>query len=44
MNLGLSREETTHAISFAAANGVPLRVTRAGELSHYKGIKGITAG
>ncbi len=36
--LGLSREETTHAISFAAANGVPLRVSRAGELSHYKGV------
>jgi 2-methylcitrate dehydratase len=36
--LGLSREETTHAISFAAANGAPLRVSRAGELSHYKGV------
>ena len=36
--LALSREETTHAISFAAANGVPLRVSRAGELSHYKGV------
>lgn len=36
--LGLSREETTQAISFAAANGVPLRVSRAGELSHYKGV------
>jgi len=35
--LRLSREETTHAISFAAANGAPLRVSRAGELSHYKG-------
>jgi len=35
--LGLSREETTHAISFAASNGAPLRVSRAGELSHYKG-------
>jgi 2-methylcitrate dehydratase len=36
--LGLSSEETTHAISFAAANGVPLRASRAGELSHYKGV------
>ena len=36
--LGLSRVETTHAISFAAANGAPLRVSRAGELSHYKGV------
>ena len=36
--LRLSREQTTHAISFAASNGVPLRVSRAGELSHYKGV------
>lgn len=36
--LALSREETTHAISFAATNGVPLRASRAGELSHYKGV------
>lgn len=36
--LQLSREETTHAISFAASNGAPLRVSRAGELSHYKGV------
>ena len=35
--LGLSREQTTHAISFAATNGVPLRASRAGVLSHYKG-------
>ena len=34
---GLSREQTTHAISFAATNGVPLRAARAGLLSHYKG-------
>ncbi len=36
--LGLSVEETTHAVSFAASNGAPLRVSRAGELSHYKGV------
>jgi len=36
--LGLSRDQTTHAISFAASNGTPLRVSRAGELSHYKGV------
>jgi len=36
--LRLSIEETTHAISLAAANGAPLRVSRAGELSHYKGV------
>jgi len=36
--LGLSSDQTTHAISFAAANGAPLRASRAGELSHYKGV------
>jgi 2-methylcitrate dehydratase len=36
--LGLSRDATAHAISFAATNGVPLRASRAGELSHYKGV------
>ena len=36
--LALSRDETTHAISLAATNGVPLRASRAGELSQYKGV------
>jgi 2-methylcitrate dehydratase len=36
--LGLSREVTTHAISLIATNGVPLRASRAGELSNYKGV------
>jgi 2-methylcitrate dehydratase len=36
--LSMSREETTHALSFAATNGPPLRASRAGELSHYKGV------
>jgi 2-methylcitrate dehydratase len=36
--LGLDREQTTHAISFAATNGPPLRASRSGELSHYKGV------
>jgi 2-methylcitrate dehydratase len=36
--LALPREETAHAISFAATNGVPLRASRAGELSQYKGV------
>lgn len=35
--LGLSREQTQHAVSFAATNGTPLRASRSGELSHYKG-------
>jgi 2-methylcitrate dehydratase len=41
--LKLPREQTAHAISFAAANGAPLRVSRAGELSHYKGVATATA-
>lgn len=36
--LALPREQTAHAISFAATNGVPLRASRAGELSQYKGV------
>lgn len=36
--LRLSPVETGHAISLAATNGVPLRASRAGELSHYKGV------
>jgi 2-methylcitrate dehydratase len=36
--LALSREQTMHALSLAATNGVPLRASRAGELSHYKGV------
>ncbi len=35
--LGLSREQTTHAIAAAATNGTPLRASRAGLLSHFKG-------
>ena len=34
--LRLPREQTMHAISFAATNGVPLRANRSGQLSHYK--------
>src|SRR5262249_24112453 len=36
--LGIDREQTTHAISLAATNGPPLRASRSGELSHYKGL------
>jgi len=36
--LRLSREQTTHAVSLAATNGAPLRASRAGELSHFKGV------
>jgi len=34
--LGLSREQTAHALSLAAVPAVPLRATRFGELSHWK--------
>lgn len=34
--LGLDRSTTAHALSLAAVSGVPLRVTRFGELSEWK--------
>jgi 2-methylcitrate dehydratase len=36
--LGFSHEETRTAISLSATNGLPLRASRSGELSHYKGV------
>ncbi|MFC5952569.1 MmgE/PrpD family protein [Pseudonocardia lutea] len=36
--LGYDRDRTRTAISLAATNGLPLRASRAGELSHYKGV------
>jgi 2-methylcitrate dehydratase len=36
--LHLTPEQTAHAISMAATNGPPLRASRAGELSNYKGV------
>ncbi len=36
--MSLSEEQTRHAISFAATNGTPLRATRSGQLSNYKGV------
>ena len=35
--LGLSREQTAHAVSMAVVPNLPLRQTRAGELSMWKG-------
>lgn len=35
--LKLTPEQTAHAISLALTPSIPLRVTRAGELSHWKG-------
>ena len=35
--LDLPRDTTAHAVSLAATNGVTLRASRAGELSHFKG-------
>jgi 2-methylcitrate dehydratase len=37
MLLGLDRERTAHALSITAVSNVPLRATRAGELSLWKG-------
>ncbi len=36
--LGYDRDKTRTAVSLAATNGLPLRASRAGELSHYKGV------
>lgn len=36
--LGYDRHQTRTAVSLAATNGLPLRASRAGELSHYKGV------
>ena len=36
--MGLDAERTRHALSFAATNGTPLRATRSGQLSNYKGV------
>lgn len=36
--LGYNRDQTRTAVSLAATNGLPLRASRAGELSHYKGV------
>ncbi|MDD9208003.1 MmgE/PrpD family protein [Georgenia sp. 10Sc9-8] len=35
---GFDRDTTRHAVSLAATHGLPLRASRAGELSHYKGV------
>jgi 2-methylcitrate dehydratase len=36
--LGYDHTQTRTAVSLAATNGLPLRASRAGELSHYKGV------
>jgi 2-methylcitrate dehydratase len=36
--LRMPRDQVAHAISLASTNGVPLRASRAGELSNYKGV------
>lgn len=36
--LEYDRAQTRTAVSLAATNGLPLRASRAGELSHYKGV------
>lgn len=36
--LGFDEVTTRHAVSLAATAGLPLRASRAGELSHYKGV------
>jgi 2-methylcitrate dehydratase len=36
--LGYDRHQTRTAVSLAATNGLPLRASRSGELSHYKGV------
>lgn len=36
--LGYERAQIRTAVSLAATNGLPLRASRAGELSHYKGV------
>lgn len=36
--LEYDRTQTRTAVSLAATNGLPLRASRAGELSHYKGV------
>lgn len=36
--LGYDRDQIRTAVSLAATNGLPLRASRAGELSHYKGV------
>lgn len=36
--LGYDRTQTRTAVSLAATAGLPLRASRAGELSHYKGV------
>jgi 2-methylcitrate dehydratase len=36
--LGYDRNQIRTAVSLAATNGLPLRASRAGELSHYKGV------
>jgi 2-methylcitrate dehydratase len=36
--LGYDRSQARTAVSLAATNGLPLRASRSGELSHYKGV------
>jgi 2-methylcitrate dehydratase len=36
--LGYDPQQTRTAVSLAATNGLPLRASRSGELSHYKGV------
>ncbi|OZI34226.1 hypothetical protein CAL29_11825 [Bordetella genomosp. 10] len=36
--LGYDRDRIRTAVSLAATNGLPLRASRSGELSHYKGV------
>lgn len=41
--LGYDHGQTRTAVSLAATNGLPLRASRAGELSHYKGVATATS-
>lgn len=41
--LGYDRAQARTAVSLAATNGLPLRASRAGELSHYKGVATATS-
>jgi 2-methylcitrate dehydratase len=41
--LGYNRSQVRNAVSLAATNGLPLRASRSGELSHYKGVATATS-
>jgi 2-methylcitrate dehydratase len=41
--LGYNRSQISTSVSLAATNGLPLRASRSGELSHYKGVATATS-